>query len=235
MNTGRQAWFLALDPAQSDTVWPDLMGLYNSTLASPSSFEATTRTGGLAQLDNPRGFGTKPPGTTGLLTVAAWVKFTGTPTENSAIVNANTSWILRFGANRTVTFYFWSGGVLKQGNSTTQLAADVWNRVVATYNGGTSRIYFNGVLTSTGAVTHSGTIDNTQANMGIGRNIGGVELFTGSIDSVSIWNRALTQADVTAELAEENAGLANYIEFTDAPAGFASRAFQCGLIRGLPC
>jgi hypothetical protein len=240
LNTGRLSWHLALDPDAPDTTFPDLKGTYNATLVSPATFAATTRTGGLAQLNDPRALFTKPPVSSGI-TVAAWVKLNANPAENEPMLNSNLSWIIRFSASpaRSVNFYIWVGGVIKVFNSINALTLGAWTRVVGTYNGTTMRTYFNGVVNAN-SLPVTGSIDATATQVGIGRNITGTEtLANGVLDDLCIWDRALSQAEVTDDYNESLAGYPNALDFTtDYQPGmdnyhFHSPMFHSHVVRGL--
>lgn len=77
-----------------------------------------------------------------------------------------------------------------------------WNHYVGTYDGSNARLYVNGKLVST--YRTSGPIPVIKQNFEIGRIAGGQPTcatafyFTGSIDDVGLWNRALTPAEVSA-------------------------------------
>jgi hypothetical protein len=79
----------------------------------------------------------------------------------------------------------------------TALAADTWTHVAVTYGSGTFRLYVNGTEVATAASTGNMAASTGALRMG-GNNIWG-EFFTGSIDDVRIYNRALTAAEVATD------------------------------------
>ena len=88
-----------------------------------------------------------------------------------------------------------------------------WVHVAATFDGTTSNVYINGVLIATKAIT--ATIPTNNLNLGIGCDIGSGYTFSGKLDEVRIWNRALTLSDIqtnmNCEIPTTRAGLvANY-------------------------
>ena len=86
--------------------------------------------------------------------------------------------------------------------STTVRSLNVWYHVAGVYNASarTLDIYVNGVLNNG---TLSGTIPasqiNSAVNVNIGRRSGGF-YFNGVIDDVRIYNRALSQAEIQADM-----------------------------------
>ena len=82
-----------------------------------------------------------------------------------------------------------------------------WVHVAATFDGTTSKVYVNGALIATKAVT--ATIPTNDLSMGIGCDIGvSGYTFSGQLDEVRIWNRALTLSDIQAKMNCEIPGAA---------------------------
>jgi len=77
-----------------------------------------------------------------------------------------------------------------------------WNHYVGTYDGSYAKLYVNGKLVST--YRTSGPVQVFRQNFEIGRIAGGQPTcatafyFTGNIDDVGLWNRALTPREVSA-------------------------------------
>ena len=70
-----------------------------------------------------------------------------------------------------------------------------WFHIAATYDGNTIKIFFNGVLKNTIAV--SGNIDFDDSDVYIGSlSMSYVDVFDGAIDDVRIYERALNEADI---------------------------------------
>jgi hypothetical protein len=82
--------------------------------------------------------------------------------------------------------------------ATASVNAGVWTHIVGTYDGSTVRVYTNGVIGSTtGSLT--GSLGNSTHNVTIGYNPGTTTDFvSGSVSAVAIYNRALTQSEVTS-------------------------------------
>ncbi|HZY87194.1 MAG TPA: LamG-like jellyroll fold domain-containing protein, partial [Gemmataceae bacterium] len=78
-----------------------------------------------------------------------------------------------------------------------QVPLKTWTFLAATYDGNTLRTYVNGVLVGTAAV--GGAVTATPDPLRIGGDAAG-EMFTGLIDNVRIYNTALTQSAIQADM-----------------------------------
>ncbi len=76
---------------------------------------------------------------------------------------------------------------------------NVWNHAVISINGTTATAYLNGVASSSGTLAHTkALIDAGVSGMHIGDDINYINaLFTGKLNDFCIYNRAITQAEVT--------------------------------------
>jgi CSLREA domain-containing protein len=74
------------------------------------------------------------------------------------------------------------------------LTLNIWQHVAATYDGANLKIFLNGnqVASNTG----TGTINAVTSDLVIGRNIALGTSFTGQIDEVELFNRALSQTEI---------------------------------------
>lgn len=84
---------------------------------------------------------------------------------------------------------------------TSALTAGVWQHLVVTYNGGSNingaRCYVNSVIGDTpGSSALSGSFSNTASFIVGARNT--AFPFIGNIDEVSVWNKELSQSEITA-------------------------------------
>jgi len=110
---------------------------------------------------------------------------------NSNIFNWQFLWMnpsLSFGSGIGVNYY---DGVFSNQN----LEIGIWTNVIGIYYNGAWNIYFNGVLNSTSnGIFASPDIPCSLFFGNSGNNIG----FNGDLDDIGIWNRALTQQEITA-------------------------------------
>ena len=72
-----------------------------------------------------------------------------------------------------------------------------WNNFIVTYDGTTMKFYINGVISFQSARTYNTTYSNFKIGKSIDTHLSG-EYFTGKLDDIGIWNRALTQSEITA-------------------------------------
>ena len=154
---------------------------------------------------------------TGSMTVSAWVNSAGFPGDDAAIVSKRgTSVGYQLDTTvdrgpRTIGFKLTNGSgasVFRYGATTLQ--ANTWYHITGVYNAATSEmhVYLNGQLddgTLIGTVTS--TQQNSTANVNIGRRPTGNGFnFNGRLDDVRIYGRALTQAEIQADMNTPIAG-----------------------------
>jgi hypothetical protein len=133
---------------------------------------------------------------TGALTLSAWVNPAITTTSYKTIMIKNYTYFLYANASGC------NGGILaglsgtgKNVCDTTPLAVNTWTHLAVTYDGAAVRLYRNGVLKSSAAVTGGPTV--TAGTLQLGASQYG-ERFKGKIDEARVYNRALSAAEVTA-------------------------------------
>jgi len=80
------------------------------------------------------------------------------------------------------------------------LPLNTWSHVAASYDGSTLRLYVNGVLVA--STPQAGSIDPAPGPLRIGGNSVWGEYFTGRIDEVRIYSRALSAAEIQADMAK---------------------------------
>jgi hypothetical protein len=83
--------------------------------------------------------------------------------------------------------------------SLTQLPLNAWSHIAGTWDGTTLKFWINGTLAGSRAVT--GTLANSTGVLRLGGNAIWNEWFAGRIDEVRVYNRALTQAELQADMA----------------------------------
>jgi hypothetical protein len=79
-----------------------------------------------------------------------------------------------------------------------RLTANVWAHLAATYDGAMLRLYVNGVQVASRAQT--GLITTTTGPLRTGGNAIWGEYFQGRLDEVRVYNRALSQAEIQADM-----------------------------------
>ncbi|MCX5939265.1 MAG: LamG domain-containing protein [Cyanobium sp. LacPavin_0920_WC12_MAG_62_9] len=138
------------------------------------------------------------PGGNSTYTLEAWIK------PDVHATNGIVGWgpwgsgnsvnALRLGTGGTIHNYWWGNDLIVQ--SGISLTDGKWHHVAATFDGTTRSIYVDGVLK--GSDKPKGhNASTTTNNLRIGSTNNG-EYFDGSIDDVAIWNKALSQQEITA-------------------------------------
>ena len=77
----------------------------------------------------------------------------------------------------------------------TGYSINTWYMFTATYNGNVMNLYMNGVLVN--SQPKSGNLDTSNLPLIFGMRDGNFQFFNGKIDDIGIWNRALTQQEIT--------------------------------------
>jgi hypothetical protein len=82
--------------------------------------------------------------------------------------------------------------------SGTSLTANTWTHLAGTYDGTTIRLYVNGVQVT--SMAHTGAIATAGNPLTIGGNTVDGNYFTGVIDEVRVYNKALTAAQIVSDM-----------------------------------
>jgi hypothetical protein len=147
----------------------------------------------------------------GSFSVSIWVKKANT-SAGVAIMSGNTTslnfiWLVQsdatkaiFGTNKQQSSWFWT-------NATTNYVLNEWEHYVGVYTANTMTFYRNGVLQGTTINTHT-NVAQAVLPFWIGRGVSG-NYFTGSLDDIGIWNRAITPNEV-AILYQSTLGLNDF-------------------------
>ena len=142
------------------------------------------------------------------LSVSLWMKFptqynqsslalvkNGTPYTNGfdvAIDQNNTA----YGVNNYLVVFLVGNGV-PVSFIANQAELGVWSNIVSTYDGSNIKIYLNGILKATQSFNQSMNIPNNNLVIGSWDNPTTPAVRTRQIDDIGIWNRALTQQEIT--------------------------------------
>ncbi len=98
---------------------------------------------------------------------------------------------------------------------TTTITDGNWHYAVGTFDGANLKIYVDGVLEATTANATTPSIGSFALN--IGADNGGINKFNGSLDELSVWNRAITASEITSivgqRLLGNESGLVAYYNF----------------------
>lgn len=211
INMSGNQLLLHLDQAGSSQT--DSSGSGNNATAYSTSFVtgqfdgALNFNGSTSYINIPNSASLNP---TNQITLEAWIKWTIDPTTGaqwSQIINKNVDdqYQLQHNYNNTAFEFAVRTNVHRRYMlSTTTPLQGVWYHVVGTYDGSSQKIYVNGNLERTQST--SGTLVSSVSPVNLGRRSSGDRRFTGDIDEVAIYDRALTASEISSRY---NAGKAN--------------------------
>jgi Ca2+-binding RTX toxin-like protein len=150
---------------------------------------------------------------TGGMTIEAWV--------NPSVVDGLNGWetvVLKEGAEARVCCsnllsyalyahdaaagpagYIRTAGLDQGTHTTPAIPAGAWTHLATTYDGANLRIYVNGALAATRGVTGDIEVGVGALRIGGNKAFPG-EFFSGLIDEVKVYNRALSAAEITADM-----------------------------------
>jgi hypothetical protein len=148
-------------------------------------------------------------------TFAAWIYLTSTPSELASIVNkwsqtADDEYLFAVTANRN-PFFAWhtTGGTTYSTpafndvtDASSQVPLNTWTHVAVVRNGASLSFYVNGTLTSSTNAMDTNPFRNGSNTLRVGsQSRGGVNRhFPGRIDELRIYSRALTAAQLQADM-----------------------------------
>ncbi len=133
------------------------------------------------------------------MTLEAWVYPTSLSSTWSDVIFKSGDVYFLMGSTPTSQFPD-VGGSFTANNSygTAALAINTWSHLAGTYDGTTLKLYLNGNLVS--SVSVSGTIPTSTGALSIGGDSGSGQYWTGKIDEVRVYNRALSATEVQTDM-----------------------------------
>ncbi len=141
----------------------------------------------------------------GEISIVAWMKTTASGDRTAVMFEGN--WLLYFdGAQHGVITAVWDGSWQNRLSSSINIADNQFHHVVSTYSAGTARIYVDGVLRA----SEPRTLGNGATNRFSG---GYFNYYPGLLDEVSIYDRALSEGEIS--------DLANECAPPESPCGFS--------------
>jgi glucose/arabinose dehydrogenase/chitodextrinase len=148
---------------------------------------------------------------TGSMTISAWINSSAFPTDDAAVVSKRGSIGFQLDTTvdrgaRSIGFKLTNGtgaDMIRYGM--TALHTNTWYHVAGVYDAatGTMTVYLDGHVDNGAQIgTITGTQQDSPQNVVIGRRAIGGDLFTGSVDDVRIYDRALSLAEIQADMAK---------------------------------
>lgn len=165
------------------------------------------------------------------ITLAGWINPSGSGTQRTVIAKGrtagsdNANYVLRcLQVGDLLNFYFHSGGSLKEYRSSSAVCnTATWMHVAVTYqfgNAATAQLYLNGLAIPGSWTSGTGneSPDSPTDPLFVGAVNGGSlqHVFSGQLDDVRIYNRALTAGEVAALATELDRGLVAYYPLDEA-------------------
>ena len=139
--------------------------------------------------------------TTGM-TLEAWVQPTVTGSWRTVVMKEQSGNLVYGLYSNTSTnrprVEIFAGGSLRTLEGPSQLPTGTWSHLAATYDGATLRLFVNGAQVA--QLATCGSILASTAPLRIGGNGVWGEYFSGPIDEVRVYNRALSAAEVAADV-----------------------------------
>jgi hypothetical protein len=170
------------------------------------------------------------------LTLEAWIRFETGGTDNPRIISKGweimDGWELSmWGTGQNRKFELSIGPTLLDLFSNTELSANTWYHVAASYDGMVAKLYINGNEDSSASV--SGSVMTNNSNLNIGHNSGNnSDKYQGLIDEVRVWNVARTGNEIRQEMLRElsgtEPGLVGYWRFNEGSGQLASDSSDRG-------
>ncbi|MBP6091293.1 MAG: hypothetical protein KA521_08570, partial [Crocinitomicaceae bacterium] len=130
-----------------------------------------------------------------VFTASVWIQSTNGNCNKPILDANNSSWELYSDcANGQLNFIMWNGGTFTYHSTNVALGLNTWYHVVAVYSSSQVKVYVNGSLITTQVTTAVPAISGV-LNMGASLS-GTTQYFTGKLDDVGLWSRALTLAEI---------------------------------------
>jgi hypothetical protein len=136
--------------------------------------------------------------TTDELTLSIWVNTNdaGNGEHNPYISKGDHSYVLKHFNGNNIEFFVYSGGWRTATFPVDESFNGVWHHLAGTYNGTQVKLYIDGELR--GTTNYTGAIEVSSDDINLGRNSEDTDrLFDGIIDDARIYNRALSEVEVS--------------------------------------
>ena len=151
------------------------------------------------------------------ISLSSWVKIPSNYTGNNGVGRIVRSRFFGYTLtfilpNNSINFEIWTNTTNSTLLSTSNIITndDAWHHIVGTFNGNEIKLYFDGLLIGSLATPNSNIFYSSDGLVVFGRDGNNPSLSTalyqGWIDDCGIWNRALTQQEITDLYNANNCG-----------------------------
>ena len=157
------------------------------------------------------------------MSIAAWVYPTTSGFGTLVSKYTEQGYIFYVGTATVKARLFLDASTPSNVDSNSFLTQNAWNHIVVSWNGSNASFYLNGIADGSPSITSPGISDTGTLRIGI--NWFGFEAFTGLIDDVRIYNRALTSQEIAnlygsrSKYSSITSGLVGYWPMDDYPDG----------------
>jgi fibronectin type 3 domain-containing protein len=192
----------------SGTTLADVSGTGNTGTLSGATWTASGRFGSALSFNGTNNMVTVPDSNsldlTTAMTLEAWVRPTTVTDWHTVLLKEQPSQLAYalYGSTdaRTPAGHVYPSGAGgdRWARGSSALAVNTWAHLAFTWDGATARLYVNGTQTASTAI--AGTAVTSSSPLRIGGNTIWGEWYSGLIDEVRIYNRALTAAEVGTDM-----------------------------------
>lgn len=231
LNQGRVAWYLTLPHVVGGGAFYDLISCRPLTASNGPAWSPASRPGGEMMItyngttSYHSGTDAGLPAGSSPRSMACWFKVPGTYAGYRTIVgygnsgSYNEASLILIGTSTEVAaiknkFMFSQWGASACGG--TVVTDNQWRHGVFTWDGTTPKIYINGIDDNT-VITGTFAVGTTLRSLELGRDSTATNYNNGSIDDISIYNRALTVNEVMNLYAESIAGYPTMLSRLESP------------------
>jgi hypothetical protein len=148
------------------------------------------------------------PSSTSFLTVSLWVNFTSALPGNYGhfigFENGPQVYVALNTSDPAYKFKWYAGGGTIESTNDETFTHNTWYNVVVVKSGTSISLYKNDVLVGSGTESTYSALNPTHIYIG---NDGSGEKFTGKIDMIRLYNRALSSSGVDSLYTKENSGI----------------------------
>ena len=141
-------------------------------------------------------------------TISFWVKVKSLPAQGEVFLLSNGGWQERWKISlpshgKPVFTTNSVGGIKDMDSDSVALPIGAWRHVVMTHDAAGNKVFINGQLKK--SIVATGALNKTSKPFGIGYNaVDGGGNFNGDLDDIQVYNRALTDIEVTALYGVQN-------------------------------